>query len=311
MSKFIAKRALMLIPTLLAVVFIVIGIMELTPGTPGQAILGTDATPEAVALLNAKLGYDKPFLIRYINYVVDLAKGDMGISYRTSLPVADEIITRFPISIKLAALAILLATTIGVPIGIIAAVRQYSKMDIFSTSVAMFFASMPGFWFGLMAIIIFSLKLGWLPSNGAETWRHLILPSCTLALPAMAAILRLTRTTMLETIRQDYVRTARAKGQAEHKVLFNHALKNALLPVVTYCGVEFGMLMGGLVTIETVFSINGLGGLILHSIRSKDIAVITGCAVFLAFSFTLVLLLVDVLYAMIDPRIRAKYSKNA
>jgi len=225
--------------------------------------------------------------------------------------VVEEILTRFPTSIRLAALAIVLAVLIGVPIGILAAVKQYSIMDVISTSFAMFFASMPGFWFGLLSIIIFSLKLGWLPSNGIDTWAHYILPICTLSLPAMAAILRLTRTTMLETIRQDYVRTARAKGQIERKVIFRHALKNALLPVITYCGVEFGLLMGGLVTIETVFSINGLGNLILTSIRGKDITVVTGCAVFLAAAFMLIMLGIDILYAIIDPRVRAKYNRRA
>lgn len=309
LSRYIVKRVLLLIPTLLAVIFIVLVIMELTPGSPAQAILGVEATPQTVTELNVKLGYDKPLLVRYVNYVGGLLRGDMGNSYRTTRPVAEEIITRFPISIKLAALGILLAVLVGVPIGILAAVRQYSSLDIISTSCAMFFASMPGFWFGLMAIIVFSLKLGWLPSNGTTTWLHYILPVFTLSLPATAAILRLTRTTMLETIRQDYVRTARAKGQIERKVIFRHALKNALLPVVTYCGVEFGLLMGGLVTIETVFSINGLGSLILYSIRSKDIMVVTGCAVILAFAFMLVLLFIDILYAIIDPRIRAKYSR--
>jgi len=204
--------------------------------------LGSESTPQTVAELNAKLGYDKPLLVRYVSYVTNLVQGDMGNSYRSSRPVVEEILTRFPTSIRLAALAIVLAVLIGVPIGILAAVKQYSIMDVISTSFAMFFASMPGFWFGLLSIIIFSLKLGWLPSNGIDTWVHYILPICTLSLPAMAAILRLTRTTMLETIRQDYVRTARAKGQIERKVIFRHALKNALLPVITYCGVEFGLL---------------------------------------------------------------------
>ena len=311
MLKYIIKRVLMLIPTLLAVILIVLFIMDLTPGSPAQAILGAEATPETVAEVNAKLGYDKPFFVRYVNYVSGLFRGDLGNSYRTSRPVVDEIISRFPTSMKLAAFGIVLAMLIGIPIGILSAVKQYSSLDIISTSAAMFFASMPGFWFGLMAIIVFALQLGWLPSNGTATWVHYILPSCTLALPATAAILRLTRTTMLETIRQDYVRTARAKGQVERNVIFRHALKNALLPVVTYCGVEFGLLMGGLVSIETVFSINGLGSWILYSINSKDITAVTGCAVFLAFTFMIVLLLVDIMYAVIDPRIRAKYTKKA
>lgn len=311
MGKYILKRLLIMIPTLLAVIFIVLGILELSPGTPAQAILGFDAKIEAVEALNKKLGYDKPFLERYANYVVKLFQGDMGVSYRTSRPVLDEIMARFPTSLKLAGIAILIAVLIGVPIGILSAIKQYSIWDFLSTSTAMFFASMPGFWFGLMAVIIFSLNLGWLPPNGMDSWKNYIMPCMTLALPATAALLRLTRTTMLETIRQDYIRTARAKGQSESKIVFFHALKNALLPVVTYCGVEFGLLMGGIVTVETIFSIHGLGNLILTAIRTKDVTLITGCAAFLAVAFMTVLLLVDILYAYIDPRIRMRYSKKS
>lgn len=311
LGKYIIKRLLIMIPTLLAVIFIVLGILELTPGSPAQAILGFDAKIEAVEELNIKLGYDKPFWERYTIYVANLLHGDMGISYRTSRPVLDEIMARFPTSLKLAGIAIVIAILIGVPIGILSAIRQYSIWDFLSTSIAMFFASMPGFWFGLMAVIIFSLKLGWLPPNGMDSWKSYIMPCLTLALPATAALLRLTRTTMLETIRQDYIRTARAKGEIERKVIINHALKNALLPVVTYCGVEFGLLMGGIVTVETIFSIHGLGNLILTAIRTKDVTLITGCAVFLALAFMTVLLLVDILYAYIDPRIRMRYSKKS
>ncbi len=311
MIRFISKRLLNMIPTLRAVIRIVTFIMDLTPGSPALAILGHDATTDAVAELNVRLGFDKPLLIRYFRYVINLLQGDMGVSYRTNRPVVYEVLSRFPTSIKLAAFGMVIAILIGIPLGILSAVRQYSKLDITCTSFAMFFASMPGFWFGMMAIIIFSLKLGWLPSNGIGTWKHYILPSVTLALAPSASILRLTRTTMLETIRQDYVRTARAKGQTERKITFHHALKNALLPVVTYCGVEFGLLMGGIVTIETVFSINGLGSFILEAINRKDYPVTIGGTVIFSATFMLLLLLVDVLYAVIDPRIRAQYKKRS
>jgi peptide/nickel transport system permease protein len=173
----------------------------------------------------------------------------------------------------------------------------------------MFMASMPGFWFGMMAILLFSLKLGLLPSYGSKTPMHFILPSLTLAIPVAATIMRFTRTTMLETIRQDYVRTARSKGQTEGRVIMNHALKNALLPVVTVAGMEFGWLLGGAVVIETLFSINGVGKLIIDSIHKKDVPQVTGCALFLAFFFMLVMLAVDILYAYIDPRIKARYQR--
>lgn len=310
MKKYIFKRILMIFPTLLAIVFIVLGIMSLTPCTPAQVILGEKASPEAVARLNHELGVDQPFIIRYGNYVLNLLKGDMGNSYRTGRPVIDEIISRLPTTIKLSSVSILLAVIVGIPLGILAAVKQYSLYDFIGTAAAMLMASIPGFWFGLMAILLFALKLGLLPSNGNDTWMHYILPSITLAIPTTAALLRLTRTTMLETIRQDYVRTARAKGQTESKVIFNHALKNALLPVITVAGMEFGGLLGGAVVCETVFSINGVGTLIINSIRMKDIPQVTGCALFLAFFFMIVMLIVDILYAYIDPRIRARYQRG-
>lgn len=310
MSKYILKRVLILFPTLLAIIFIVFGTMNLTPGDPAQVMLGQQATPEAIQKLDHELGFDRPFIVRYGDYVVKLVEGDMGKSYTTGRPVFDSIVSRFPTTVKLATFAILLSVIIGVPLGIIAAVKQYSVFDIMGTSAAMFMASMPGFWFGLMAILLFSLKLGWLPSNGVDTWQGYILPSLTLAIPVSASLLRMTRTTMLETIRQDYVRTARAKGQTENKVIFHHALKNALLPVVTVAGMEFGWLLGGAVVIETVFSINGVGKLIIDAIRMKDVPQVTGCALFLAFFFMMVMLIVDILYAYIDPRIRARYQRG-
>lgn len=309
MVKYVIKRLLFMIPTLLAIVFIILGIMELTPSSPAQSMLGYDAPPEVIAELNRKLGYDRPFLVRYIEYVRSLLKGDMGNSYRTGRPVFDEILSRFPTTLKLAFLGITLALIIGVPIGIISAVKQYSVFDFSAITFAMFMASMPGFWFGLVNIILFSLKLGLLPSNGLDSPVHYILPSITLAIPSTAGLLRLMRTSLLETIREDYVRTARAKGQEEWKVIMKHAVRNALLPVITYAGLEFGLLLGGIVTVEEIFSINGIGRMLLAAIRSKDNILVVGCALFLAFVFMIVLLIVDIAYAFLDPRIKAKYTK--
>ncbi|MDR1471448.1 MAG: ABC transporter permease [Synergistaceae bacterium] len=309
MSGYIARRVLMLVPMLLAIIFIVYGIMSLTPGDPAQLILGTRASPEAIAGLRHEMGFDKPFVVRYGEYVAKAARGDFGNSWRTGRPVFQVIAGRFPTTIKLSLAAVVLAVLVGVPLGVLAAVKQYSIFDVIGTTIAMFMASIPGFWFGLMAILFFSLKLRLLPSNGADSLKHYILPAVTLAIPVAASLLRLTRTTMLETIRQDYIRTARAKGQTEGKVIFRHALKNALLPVVTATGMEFGGLLGGVVTIETVFSINGVGMLIIDAIRMKDIPQVTGCAIFLAASFMILMLFVDILYAYIDPRIKASYQK--
>ncbi len=307
MLRYTVRRVLTMIPTLLVVIFIVLFLMNLTPGSPALNILGADATPEMVAELNHKLGYDKPFLIRFFDYVVNLLHGDMGNTYRTNRPVFTEIFTRYPITVRLSIRVIVMACSIGIPLGILSAVRQYSFFDTAGTVGAMFMACIPAFWLGLMLVLLFSLKLGWLPASGTDHWYSYILPALTQAIPQSARSMRMTRTSMLETIRQDYIKTARSKGQVEKKVIMKHALKNALLPVVTMVGVDFGFILGGTIVIERVFSINGVGTLILDAIQTKDIPLVTGCAVFFAFFYMLVLLVVDLLYALIDPRIKARY----
>lgn len=310
MIRYIIKRLLVLIPMLLAIAFIIFAIMSMTPGEPAQLILGLRATPESLAQLSKEMGFDKPYLIRYFDYVINAAQGDLGNSWRSNRPVFDEIITRFPTTIKLAGLGILIALLIGVPLGILASVKQYSIFDITGTSTAMLMASLPSFWIGLMSILLFALYLRIMPSHGIDTWKHYVLPSITMALPVAANLLRLTRATMLETIRQDYISTARAKGQSEKLIIFRHALPNALLPVITVAGTQFCGMLGGVVTVEAVFSINGVGMLILESIRMKDIPLVTGCTLFLAASVMVMMLIVDILYAYIDPRIRALYVKR-
>lgn len=309
MYKYIVKRLIMLIPILLGVIFIVFSIMSLTPGDPARLILGQEATQEAVDQLNHELGFDRPFLIRFINYVKDAVHGDFGKSYRTDRPVFEEIFSRFSTTITLAILGVITSVIIGIPLGILSAVKQYSALDVISTVVAMFMAAIPGFWLGLMMILLFSLKLGWLPSNGVGSIAHFVMPTITLALPSSAGILRLTRTTMLETIRQDYIRTARAKGAPEKTVIWKHALKNALLPVITVVGINFGYLMGGTIIIEAVFSMPGIGSLMIQAIRMKDIPQVMAAVLFLATLFCIIMLLVDLFYAYIDPRVRSMYIK--
>ena len=309
MLQYIARRILILIPMMLAIILIIFGIMELTPGDPARLILGTNATQEAVDSLTKEMGFDRPFIVRYADYVISAFKGDLGSSWRTGRPVFQEVLSRFPTTVKLAAFSILIALIIGLPLGVLSAIKQYSIFDAAGTTMAMILASVPSFWLGMMGILLFSLKLGWLPSHGYDTWVHYLMPAVTLACPEIAVLLRLTRTTMLETIRQDYIRTARAKGQKERVVIFDHALQNALLPVVTITGTDFAGLLGGVVTIETVFSINGVGLLILKAIQMKDVPVVIGCAIFLSFSVIILMLLVDILYAFIDPRIKALYMK--
>jgi len=309
MTKYIVKRLLMLIPVLLGVSFIIFTIMNMIPGDAATLILGETSSMEAREQLNEELGLNDPFIVRYVDYVADALRGDFGNSYRTRQPVFDEIFARFPTTIKLAAGAMLLAVILGVPLGILAAVKQYSAADMISSVAAMFFSAIPAFWLGLLSILLFSLKLGWLPSNGADTARAFILPIVTLSLPGAAEITRLTRSTMLEIIRQDYIRTARAKGAGEQRIIWKHALRNALLPVITVAGMYFGSLLGGSVITESVFAMPGVGTLAINAIRSKDTPQVMASVLLLAVVFCVIMLLVDLLYAFIDPRIRARYSK--
>jgi peptide/nickel transport system permease protein len=300
----------MLIPMLFIVIFIVSFIMYLTPNDPGTLILGERATPEAKAQLNLELGYNDPFFVRYAKYVWNAFHGDLGNSWKTGTPVISEVVRRFPTTVTLAMGSILIGLVFGMTLGILSAVKQYSALDVMGTSCALILASFPGFWIGMMLIILFSLKLGWLPSFGVGSLRHFILPWITTSCVFVASMLRMTRTSMLEAIRMDYIRTARAKGQKEFVVITRHALRNALLPVVTILGMDFGALLGGTVTIETVFSLPGVGSLIIEAIRMKDIPVVVGATVTLATCFTMLMLLVDILYAFIDPRIKARYLRS-
>ncbi len=309
MYKYILKRLLLLIPTLLGVVLIVFSIMALIPGTPGRLILGSFAAQEAVDLLNEELGYNRPFVVRFADYTLNAVCGNFGNSYLTRKPVIGEIAARFPTTLKIAVISVVFSALLGIPMGILSAVKQYSSVDIVSTGVAMFLAAIPAFWLGLMLIMVFSLRLGWLPTSGIGSVRHYVLPTVTMCLPGAASIMRMTRSTMLETIRQDYIRTARAKGASEKRVVFNHALKNALLPVITSLGLRFGVMLGGTILIEAVFGMPGLGTLVVNAIRQKDIPLVMGTVIFLAVLFCLIMLAVDLIYAYIDPRIKAKYIK--
>lgn len=309
MLKYLFKRLLLIIPTLLGVLFIVFTIMSLTPGDPGRQILGMAAKQEAVDALNHDLGFDRPFLVRFFSYLGDLLQGDLGTSYRTRQPFVDEFMTKLPITLKLGTLAFIVSSIIGISLGILSAVKQYSFADTFSTITAILFASIPGFFLGMVLIYVFGLKLGVLPTHGISEWRCYVLPVVTLAAGGSAELMRLTRTTMLEAIRQDYMRTAKAKGCTPARMIWKHALKNAILPVLTVMGTSFGSILGGAVICETVFAIPGLGNYILTAIRSKDIPVVMSSTVFLSTFFCVVMVIVDILYAVIDPRIREKVAR--
>ena len=311
MTRYVIQRLLLTIPILICAAFIIFLIMDLTPGDPAMMILGPEANQEGRDRLNHELGYDRPFLERFYNYMYDLTVNfSMGKSYRSSVLVSTEVFAKTPLTVVIAFNAMLLASVIGIPLGVLSAVKQYSLLDTVPTTIALLLASVPIFWLGMMMMYVFSLKLRWFPSSGIGSLRHFVLPMVSLGLPYASMQLRFTRSSMLETIRQDYIRTARAKGARERTVIWKHALKNALLPVITVTGINFGGLLGGAVVTETLYSLPGLGTLVINAIRMKDIPMVMGATIFLAFIFTMVMLLVDLLYAFVDPRIKAKYQSK-
>ena len=307
MFRYIVKRLLMIFPVILGVTFLIFSIMNLTPGDPAIMILGEGARPEQYEALREEMGLNDPFLVRYARYVGDAARGDFGRSYRTNIPVFQEIATRIPYTLNLAVTSTLIAIVLGLPIGVLSAVRQYTIVDNVTLGASLLLTSMPAFWFAMMLILLFSLKLRLLPSLGVDSWRHLILPAIATSAHTMASLLRMTRSTMLEVIRQDYIRTARAKGAKESRVIFGHALRNALLPVVTIIGVNFGIALGGAIVVEQVFAIPGLGQLMINAIRAKDTPMVIAAVLFAAIIASVVNLVVDIVYVYIDPRLKSKY----
>lgn len=309
MVKYIAKRALMMIPVLLGVILLVFFIMNLASGNAVLLILGENATEEAVAVKTQELGLDQPILVRYLNYVADLVRGDMGTSYFSSRSVADEVLSRFPATLKLAVVSAMISTLLAIPLGIFAAVKQNTLFDNFSMILSLVGNSMPAFWLALMLMMLFAEKLGWLPAQGMnDGWRSYVLPAISIGFINMAAIARTTRSTMLETVRQDYIRTARAKGVNEDVVVMDHAFPNALIPTITVIGVQFGNLLGGAILVETVFAWPGLGRLMVQSVNNRDVPLVLGCIVILSISYSVVNLLVDLVYGFVDPRVRSMYK---
>ncbi len=305
MWQYIGRRLLISIPLFLGLTVIVFGMLHLLPGDPVQVILSTSgATADAITTLRAQLGLDLPLHIQYLHYLTGLLHGDMGSSLFTYRPVAEIIQQNVGATMELALSAMFLSLLVGIPLGIVAAVNRDSWLDQIAMTVAVMGVSMPGFWLGLLLIFLFSLVLRVLPSGGYGTLKHLILPAFVLGLNGVAVIARLTRSSMLEVLRQEYIVTARAKGVSELYILVRHALKNSLIPVVTVAGLQFGFLLGGTVVTETVFARPGLGRMAVEAILYKDIPVVQGVVLFVAVIYMLVNLMVDVCYAFIDPRIR-------
>ena len=311
MYKYILKRLLMMIPVLLGVTFIIFTLLYITPGDPARILLGETARQADIDELRREMGLDQPFIIQFWNYITNALRGDLGTSFVTRRPVMVEILERFPTTLLLAALSVGVAVLIGVPFGIIAATKQYSLLDNFTSFFCLVGVSMPNFWQGLMLIIIFSVTLGWLPASGFYGPVFWILPALTVGTTGAAVIMRFTRSSMLEVIRQDYIRTSRAKGNPEYITINKHALHNALIPVVTVIGLQLGFSLGGAVLTESIFSIPGLGRLMVDSIRARNFPVIQGGVLFIALAFSFVNLAVDVLYAFFDPRIKSQYTSKS
>ena len=314
MWKYILKRLLMMIPVLLGVTFLVFFILNMTPGDPAAIILGDQATPEAIAQLREELGLNDPLLIRYFRYIIDMLHGDFGESYKNGISVAAQVLDKFPNTAVLAVAGIFVALIIGIPVGIISARKQYSALDNTSMVFSLIGVSMPNFWLGLLLSLLFALKLGWFPSQGMGSGflpllRSLVLPAFTLGTGSAATVVRMTRSSMLEVIRQDYISTARSKGLSENVITKRHMFRNALIPIVTAVGLQFGTLLGGAMLTETVFSWPGLGRLMVDSLNSKDIPMVLGSVIFLTIMFSFVNLAVGISYAFIDPRIKSLYKK--
>lgn len=308
MWKFIAKRLVSMIPVLLGVTLIIYLIMSMAPGDPAKVILGEQATPEQIAELREEMGLNDPVLVQYGRYISGLVRGDMGESYNSGLPCQVEIFARFPNTLRLATVAVTISVILALPLGVLAAVKQNTLFDGISMVIALIGISMPVFWLGLLLILAFSLNLGWFPSSGSEGLRSMVLPAITLGFSHMASIARITRSSMLEVIRQDYIRTARAKGVSEKNVITKHALKNALIPTITVVGLQIGAMLGGSVMTESVFAWPGIGRLMVQSINKRDIPMVLGCVIMFSVSFSIINLIVDILYGFVDPRIKSQYK---
>lgn len=311
MLKYTIKRFLFIIPMLAGVILLVFSLINLVPGNPGRTILGLTATEEAVEALNIELGYYLPFTEKLLNYLEQVfLHFDFGTSYSSGKPVLDEIMINFKYTIRLTVLCTVGSTLIGLPLGILAAVKQYSAFDNIVRVSAITFNSVPQFWLSMCGILLFSLVLGWLPPEGVDGWKNYVLPVAMNALTSGASLMRMTRVIMLETIREDYVRTARAKGCSERTVQWKHAFANAALPIITSVGLSFATMLGGMVIVESVFSMPGLGSLAMNAVNTKDLPMVMGTTIFFAVIFSVLVVLIDLVSAWVDPRVRAKFSES-
>lgn len=310
MLKYIFKRLLMLVPVILVTSFLIFWAMSLTGGDPAMMIAGDKAQPEQIEEIREELGLNDPFIVQYANYMKGMLTGDMGKSYVTKKDVFQTFMEKLPNTLMLGGAAVLIAVIVSLPLGIYTALHQNTWKDTAGMIFALFGTSMPNFWLGLMLIILFALKLGWLPSGGKSGLDSLILPAVTVGFGLAALITRTTRSSMLDVIRQDYMTTARAKGCPERRVIFGHGLKNALIPIITAIGLQMSLVITGSVLAETVFSWPGIGRLVYDSISKRDTPMVTGSIIMCSILMCVINLAVDLIYAFFDPRIKAQYSKK-
>ena len=310
MLKFIVKRLLMLIPIVLGISFIVLLLLEITPGDPARMLLGTQATPERIALVRTQLGLDEPLLVRYVNFLWDILHGDFGTSFLTKSSVFSEMMMRLPYTLLLTGVSLGVSVAIGIPLGVFAATNHNTWKDNGAMFIALFFVSMPVFWFALLLVRFFGVELQWLPLSGVDTWQSWILPIIATSLGFIATIARQTRSNMLEVVRQDYIVTAKAKGLPNQKVIYRHALKNAMIPVIMVIGNLFGLLIGGALITEVIFGIPGLGQYTIAGLTGRDYPVIQGSVFIISVMFSIVILIVDIVFAIVDPRIRSQVSSS-
>ncbi|MBQ4424345.1 MAG: ABC transporter permease [Lachnospiraceae bacterium] len=310
MHKYILKRILMLIPVIFGVSLLVFCIMNVASGDVTAVMGAEELDAQQLYELKESLGLNDPLLVRYVKYMWNLiTKGDLGTGYISKEPVMSLFLNRFPNTLKLALGSTLVCVILSIPLGIYSAVHHGSIADNVAMVGALLGLSIPNFWLGLVLIVIFALRLGWLPSEGAVGFKSIILPAITIGTGFMASMTRVTRSSMLDVIRSDYLRTARAKGAPERQVIYKHALKNALIPIITSIGETFATALGGAVVTEAVFSWPGVGRLIIDSIRSRDTMVVVGCIIMKTIVISVILLIVDILYAFVDPRIKSHYAR--
>lgn len=310
MLKYIVKRLLILIPVLLGVSFLVFSILALMPADVASVQLGVSATPEGIEKWNEEHGLNDPFFQRYFNYMAGLLTGDPGISWSSNTPIKTEFLQRIPSTMILTAGTIVLVILLGVPVGVISAIKQYSIFDNISRLLAMLLTSLPAFWLGLLLILEFSLNLNWFPATGAGSLNHYVLPWITLSAAMAAQVIRMTRSTMLEVIRADYVQTARAKGAKPGRIVMIHELRNAMLPMITVVGIILGQTLGGAIVTETIFALPGVGTYLLQGIFKYDMPVVMISVLFIAAVIGIINLFIDILYMYIDPRLRSQFVKN-